>query len=1065
MKKISILLLTLLTLMTQATLWAQAPQRISYQSVIRDGNSVVVASTAVGIKISVVRGTATGPAVYVETHRKATNANGLLSLEIGEGTVLSGTFAGIDWANGPYLIRTETDPTGGTNYSITGIAGLNSVPYALFSANGTPGPIGLTGATGAAGQAGANGATGTSGATGAEGPIGLTGPTGPQGATGTQGSAGTTGATGPQGAQGVSGPIGPAGLTWRGAWSATGTYVKDDAVGYNSASWFCINPISNSSSTPNTDPTNWALLASQGAAGIQGPTGATGATGEEGPIGLTGPTGSQGATGATGSSGTQGLAGATGPIGLTGPTGPQGATGATGTQGLAGATGPIGLAGPTGATGPTGLTGPAGTNGTNGTAGATGATGPAPSGTGIVTVSSGTLQTPGSLTGDVTTSGLVTTIGTGKVTNTMLAGSIDLTTKVIGTLSTTNGGTGLTTVGTNGQVLSSNGTSIAWTNPVGTGITSLNGSTASTQTFAAPGTAGLAPAFSSSSSTHTLNIPMASTTSVTAGLLSNADWTTFNAKQTALTAGSGISISGGTISATGLTTSNLSSTAGITNAQLAGSIDDSKLSTISTGGKVANSATTATNANTASAIVARDASGNFTAGTITGTLSGTATNVSGIVEIANGGTGSSTQTFVDLSTTQTIAGAKTLSGITTISNATASTSTSSGALIVNGGAGITGAVYAGSIQNTPVGSTTASTGSFTTLAASGATTLGGTLAVTGATTLNDNVTVAAGKTLTVGTGATTLGGTLAVTGATTLTGAANLNGGLTMDTNKFTVADVTGNTTIGGTLAVTGETTLTGAANLNGGLTMDTNKFTVADGTGNTTIGGTLGIGTTTPDASAKLDVSATDKGFLPPRVTLTSTTDITTIPTPVTALLVYNTGINVNLSAGYYYWSGSAWTKIGNNGSILASPTITISATGTAPTTGTRTIDKTFAVDNGATKTITLQLGFEGGGAGFGDYLISLPAGITFNTNAGYNPTYTGIIWSPTVASMAPYIIPMQGGIVFAGNWSNLAFVVPYSSTQYRILFGYLDKLSTWSSTFFALSINSAMTGTFDIR
>ena len=225
------------------------------------------------------------------------------------------------------------------------------------------------------------------------------------------------------------------------------------------------------------------------------------------------------------------------------------------------------------------------------------------------------------------------------------------------------------------------------------------------------------------------------------------------------------------------------------------------------------------------------------------------------------------------------------------------------------------------------------------------------------------------------------------------------------------------------------------------------------------------GIGTTTPDPSAKLDVSSTNKGFLPPRVTLTSTTDIITIPNPATALLVYNTGNNVNLSAGYYYWNGTAWTKIGNSGSILASNTVTISATGAAPTTGTRTIDKTFAVDNGATKTITLKLSYVGSAVGSGDYLISLPEGITFNTNAGYNPTYTGLVWLPTVASMAPYIIPMQGGIVFAGAWSVSAFVVPYSSTHYRILFAYGASFTFWSSSFFAFNTNTAMTGTFDIR
>ncbi len=71
------------------------------------------------------------------------------------------------------------------------------------------------------------------------------------------------------------------------------------------------------------------------------------------------------------------------------------------------------------------------------------------------------------------------------------------------------------------------------------------------------------------------------------------------------------------------------------------------------------------------------------------------------------------------------------------------------------------------------------------------------------------------------------------------------------------------------------------------------------------------GIGTTTPEASAKLDISSTNKGFLPPRVTLTSITDNTTIPNPATGLLVYNTGNNVGLVAGYYYWNGSSWATI----------------------------------------------------------------------------------------------------------------------------------------------------------
>ena len=98
-----------------------------------------------------------------------------------------------------------------------------------------------------------------------------------------------------------------------------------------------------------------------------------------------------------------------------------------------------------------------------------------------------------------------------------------------------------------------------------------------------------------------------------------------------------------------------------------------------------------------------------------------------------------------------------LMGVVNIPNSTASTSSTTGALKVAGGAGIAGAIYAGSIQNTPIGSTTASTGAFTTLAASGNTTVGGTLAVTGATTLSSTLDV---------TGNTVVSGTLKVAGGT-----------------------------------------------------------------------------------------------------------------------------------------------------------------------------------------------------------------------------------------------------------------------------------------------------------
>jgi hypothetical protein len=222
------------------------------------------------------------------------------------------------------------------------------------------------------------GATGLQGATGPRGVTGATGPTGPTGAAGPQGIQGLigpTGATGPAGVQGIAGPIGPAGLTWRGAWSATGAYVKDDVVGFNGASYFCLAPVSSSSTTPTSDPTKWALLASQGVDGPQGPTGSAGATGPQGPIGLTGAQGPTGAAGAQGLAGSDGATGPQGATGLTGATGATGPAGATGLQGPIGLTGPQGPIGATGAQGPAGSDGAVGPQGPAGPAGATGAAG------------------------------------------------------------------------------------------------------------------------------------------------------------------------------------------------------------------------------------------------------------------------------------------------------------------------------------------------------------------------------------------------------------------------------------------------------------------------------------------------------------------------------------------------------------------------------------------------------------------------------------------------------------------------------------------------------------------
>ena len=127
-------LFTILALVSMAAgIFGQSPEKMSYQAVVRNSSNQLVTSQKVGMKISILQATVTGTAVYVETQTPTTNANGLVSVEIGGGTVISGTFSSINWVNGPYFIKTETDPAGGTNYSITGTIQLLSVPYALYA--------------------------------------------------------------------------------------------------------------------------------------------------------------------------------------------------------------------------------------------------------------------------------------------------------------------------------------------------------------------------------------------------------------------------------------------------------------------------------------------------------------------------------------------------------------------------------------------------------------------------------------------------------------------------------------------------------------------------------------------------------------------------------------------------------------------------------------------------------------------------------------------------------------------------------------------------------------------
>ena len=128
MKKILFAILLFPTMM-----FAQAPDLMSYQTVVWDGSNTLITNSNVGFQISILQGSMTGTAVYVETHTVMTNANGLASFQIGSGTVVSGSISTIDWSNGPYYLKSEADPTGGTTYTITGTNQLITVPYSFYA--------------------------------------------------------------------------------------------------------------------------------------------------------------------------------------------------------------------------------------------------------------------------------------------------------------------------------------------------------------------------------------------------------------------------------------------------------------------------------------------------------------------------------------------------------------------------------------------------------------------------------------------------------------------------------------------------------------------------------------------------------------------------------------------------------------------------------------------------------------------------------------------------------------------------------------------------------------------
>ena len=341
MKKLFTFLFVLM--LTVVSVFAQAPQKMSYQAVVRNASNALVTNQNVSVRISVLQGSATGSAVYVETHNTTTNVNGLLTIEVGDGNAQTGNINQVNWGNGPYYLKSEIDPEGGINYSVTSVQQLLSVPYALYaqSAGNVPAfAITPTDTGYVLVLTMGNGTTqsyvlrnGQDGAPGAQGPAGPAGQNGQDGAPGANGqsayelwqAAGNTGTVadflaslvGPQGTPGVPGNPGADGTNGRGITSITGPVSN----GLNDT--YTIN---------YTDGTTSTFVVANGAQGAQGPVGAPGAAGTNGQsayelwqaagntgtvadffASLVGPQGTPGAPGADGTNG-RGITSITGPV-------------------------------------------------------------------------------------------------------------------------------------------------------------------------------------------------------------------------------------------------------------------------------------------------------------------------------------------------------------------------------------------------------------------------------------------------------------------------------------------------------------------------------------------------------------------------------------------------------------------------------------------------------------------------------------------------------------------------------------------------------------------------------
>ncbi|MDF1696069.1 MAG: tail fiber domain-containing protein [Saprospiraceae bacterium] len=209
---ICILLIT--TLSIPMSMAQNVPSGFNYQGVARDQDDNPYLDQIISLEISIVNAN-TGNTPYRETHTVNTTSRGVFNVIIGQGEVLNGDFAAIEWGTSEYNIKTRIDPNGGQNFLSAGSSKLLSVPYAMYAldaANATSGEPGPKGDKGDKGEQGEPGPQGEQGEPGPKGDPGDKGEKGAQGEPGPKGDQGEQGIKGDQGEQGFPGQDG-AGVT------------------------------------------------------------------------------------------------------------------------------------------------------------------------------------------------------------------------------------------------------------------------------------------------------------------------------------------------------------------------------------------------------------------------------------------------------------------------------------------------------------------------------------------------------------------------------------------------------------------------------------------------------------------------------------------------------------------------------------------------------------------------------------------------------------------------------------------------------------------------------------